>query len=49
MTELTPFFELLRDAFIVTGIIGAVEVLALFVVFILMASEQRIRDIRNRL
>lgn len=44
MMELTPAFEWLRKMFIVTGIIGAVEIVVLVVVFILMANEQRIRD-----
>ena len=48
MTELTPFFESLRKLFIVTGIIGAIEVLALVVCLILMASEPRIRNRRKR-
>lgn len=47
MTEITPFFELLRKVFIVTGLLGAAEVLALFALFILMASESRIRDRRR--
>lgn len=44
MTELTPAFELLRKIFIVTGILGAIEVVALVVSFILMANEPRIRN-----
>ena len=30
MTELGPFFEALRKVFIVTGILGAIEVLGLY-------------------
>lgn len=48
MTELTPFFELLSKVFIVTGLIGAAEIIALLVVFILMASEPRIIDRKKR-
>lgn len=49
MTELTPAFELLRKIFIVTGILGAIEVAALVVSFILMASESYIKDMKKRL
>lgn len=48
MMELTPFFEFLRKFFIVTGIIGAIEFLALVVFIILLASEPRIRARKKR-
>jgi len=49
MMELTPFFEFLRKVFIVTGMIGAIEFIALIVIFILMAAEPRMKDRRKRL
>lgn len=49
MTELSPAFELLRKIFIVAGILGAIEVTALVIAFILMANEPRIRDWGKRL
>lgn len=44
MMELTPGYEFLRKFFMVTGIIGAVEVLALIIALVLMAFESRIKN-----
>lgn len=48
MTELTPFFETLRKVCMVLSLAGAVEFLALVVIFLLMVYESRIRNRKKR-
>jgi len=43
MTELTPFFEFLRIAFIVTGIIGALEIVVFVVIVLRHISRPYVR------
>ena len=47
MTELTPFFEFLRIAFIVTGIIGALEIVVFVVIVLLHMSRPYVRYLRE--
>lgn len=48
MMDFTPFFAFLRKVFIVTGIIGAIEVITLIVIFFIQASRPYYKRNRKR-